>query len=592
MSCLRFFPLLLVLVLVSGIASSRPLPAHRSDVSEKNSLGKAIADFTLKDTSGRAVSLAHFKDKKAVAVIFAGTQCPINNQFMPRLAQLHKEFAEKGVVFLAINSNQQDRMAEVIQHAKKYELPFPVLRDEGNVVADRFGAQRNPEAFVLDAERVIRYQGRIDDQFGFDVQRKQPTRRDLAEALNEVLAGEKVSVPATAVAGCIIGRVKKVREDGPVTFSKDIMPVLQNHCQECHRPGQIGPMPLMQYDDVVSWSGMIKEVVADKRMPPWYADPKHGTFSNDRSLPKEKREMLLAWIDNGMAKGDAKDLPAPVKWPAGWAIGKPDQILTMPKEFDVPADMPARGIPYQYYSIDLKFDEDKWIERAEARPGAPEVVHHILAFIVPPGERFIPGNPKTPVLCGMAPGESPMMLPKGMAKLVPKGARIVLQMHYTPNGRAQKDQSSIGLVFAKHPPEKMVITRPVYNQFFRIPPGAENHEIQSSYTLPKDGCIISMMPHMHLRGKDFVVKAVYADNKEVMLLSVPRFNFNWQSVYRPALPVPMPKGSKVVCIAHFDNSRNNLSNPNPDVAVLWGDQTWQEMMIGWVDFAFDMAKEK
>jgi peroxiredoxin len=587
----KSFTLLSIALLLVGIVGNGPQsPAAQQPEVPANSLGKSIADFTLKDTSGQPVSLAQFKDKKAIAVIFLGTQCPINNAYLPRLASLHKEFAAKEVAFLAINSNQQDGANEMAQHAKKNEIPFPVLRDDSNVIADRFGAQRNPEAFILDEKRVIRYQGRIDDQFGFDFQRKEPTRRDLAEALNEVLAGMKVTVASTSVAGCIIGRVQKTRENGPVTFTKHIAPLLQHHCQSCHRPGQIGPMPLIQYDDVVSWSAMIKEVVTDGRMPPWYADPKHGKFSNDRSMPREQREQLLAWIDGGMAKGDVKDQPPPANFPEGWQIGKPDVVLNLP-DFDVPAEMPKFGIKYQYSSVDLKFDEDKWVERAEARAGAPEVVHHILAFIVPPGEKFFPGNPTTPVLTGMAPGESPLVLPRGMAKLVPKGSRVHFQIHYTPNGRAQKDSSSIALVFAKQPPEKMVITRPVYNQMFAIPPGAENHEVQSSYSFKKDGYIISMMPHMHLRGKDFLVKTVREDGKTETVLSVPRFNFNWQSIYRPVEPIPMPKGSKVMCVAHYDNSRNNPSNPNPREFVLWGDQTWQEMMIGWMDFAFDMPKE-
>ncbi len=550
-------------------------------------VGKTVPDFTLRDPAGKEVSLEAFKDKKAVVVLFLGTQCPINNQFLPRLAELHKEYSGQSVQFLAINSNVQDTPQRIAAHARKYHLPFPVLRDESNMVADLFGARRTPEAFVLDEKRAIRYQGRIDDQYGIDFQRPKPTRRDLAEALTEVLARKKVTVAATPVEGCIIGRAAKTSAEGDVTFTKHIVPILQNKCQECHRPGQIGPMALQSYDDVTGWSEMIREVVRAKRMPPWHADPRYGKWANDRSLPEKDRQTLLAWIDQGMPRGQDKDLPPPRKFSdSEWKIGKPDVLLYMPKEFDVPAQ--ARfGVPYKHYVVETNFDEDKWVERAEARAGAPEVVHHILVFILPPGKRFIPGSPDTPVLCGMAPGDMPMILKPGLAKHLPKGSRLIFQLHYTPNGKAQKDRSYIGLTFAKKPPEKVILCLPVFNLLFRIPKGADNHEVTSSFTFQKDGYIDGFMPHMHLRGKDFLFRAEYPDGKKEILLSVPKFNFNWQSVYRPVAPLPMPKGTKLVCVAHFDNSKNNPNNPDPHRDVFWGDQTWQEMMIGWVDFAYD-----
>src|SRR6516162_4880254 len=553
--------------------------------------GKTLADFTLKDTEGREVSLGSFKDKKAIVVVFVGTQCPINNLYQPRLAELYKEFAPQGVAFLAINSNWQDSAKAIADHAKKYEIPLPVLRDEDNRVADLFNTGRTPEAFVLDGKRIIRYQGRIDDRYGLDYQRPQAKRHDLAEALKEVLAGKKVTVAKTPVAGCVIARKTTPKKEGPVTYAKDISRILQKNCQDCHRPGQIGPMSLLTYRDARAWSETIKEVVTDRRMPPWYADPRYGHFSNDRSLPAKEREALLAWVDQGMPKGDDKDLPPPRVFPEVWKIGEPDVIIRMPAEFDVPAEMPKFGVPYKYFFVQTEFDEDRWVERAEARPGAAAVVHHIIAFVLPPGERFIPGSPRTPTLCGTAPGEMPFILPPGMAKKIPKGSKIVFQMHYTPNGKAQKDRSEIGLIFAKKPPQKEVITVPVYNLFFRIPPGDDNYKLESSYTFRKDGTIVGFMPHMHLRGKDFLYRAVYPDKKTEILLSVPRFNFNWQSVYRPAKEIPMPKGTVLECVAHFDNSDKNPNNPDPTAAVRWGDQTWEEMMVGWVDIAYERAKK-
>jgi hypothetical protein len=283
-------------------------------------------------------------------------------------------------------------------------------------------------------------------------------------------------------------------------------------------------------------------------------------------------------------------MPPPRQFAKGWRIGQPDVVLTMPEAFDVPAKMPRNGVPYEHIFIQTDFPEDRWVERAETVPGAPEVVHHIVVFLVPPGEDFFPGNPKAPALAGTAPGDMPLILPPGTAKYLPKGSRLVFQMHYTPNGKAQKDRSSIGLIFAKMPPTREVITVPVGNPIFEIPPGADNFEVESWYGMKRDGYIVGLMPHMHLRGKDFTYEAVYPDGKTETLLVVPRFSFGWQSVYRPAEAVRLPKGTRLHCVAHFDNSARNPNNPNPNAAVRWGDQTWEEMMIGWVDFAYDRKR--
>jgi peroxiredoxin len=568
--------------------------AHANKVG--GNLGTKVADFTLADVrTGRAVALADFKDKKAVAVVFVGTQCPINNAFLPRLVELHKQFSAKGVQVLAVNSNEQDTAAEAAFHAKEAGLPFPVLDDAKNAVADQFGAARTPEAFVLDAERVVRYRGRISDQFGIGYQRVKATREDLAEALAEVLAGKPVTVATTPVEGCKIGRAVAAKEGGEVTYTKHVARILQKNCQECHRPGQIGPFALLSYDDAKAWAETIEEVVTEGRMPPWYADPHFGKFANDRRLPPGDREALLAWIKQGMPKGDDKDLPEPAKFADGWTIGEPDAVITMPREFEVPAEMPPGGVEYKYFRVPTNFTEDKWVVRAQAKPGVASVVHHIIIFIVPPGQRFAPDRPGA-VLCGTAPGDMPLRLEPGLAKKVPAGSQFVFQMHYTPNGTAAKDRSSVGLVFAKQPPERRVLTRPIDNRLFTtrlqsIPPGAENHQIESEYTFSEDGHVISFMPHMHLRGKDFRIEAIYPDGKTQTLLSIPRYYFGWQSVYRFAEPVKAPKGTKIHCVAHFDNSAKNPNNPDPTKRVYWGDQTWEEMMIGWMDYYFDKKAE-
>jgi hypothetical protein len=389
------------------------------------------------------------------------------------------------------------------------------------------------------------------------------------------------------VAGCLLGRAAKPKTDATVTYARHVSRIMQNHCQECHRPGQVGPMALLTYDDASAWAAMIREVVTDGRMPPWHADPRHGKFANDRSLPKQEKESLLAWIDQGCPKGDEKDLPPPRTFTKGWTIGEPDAVFTMPAEFEVPAETPKFGVPYQYFSVQTNFAEDRWVAQAEARAGAPEVVHHIIVFIVPPGEGFNPNTPAMRVLCGTAPGDMPFKAPAGMGKKIPAGSRLVFQMHYTPSGRKQKDRSSVGIVFARGPVERQILTMPVGNRFFRIPPGDENHKVESWWSFREDGQILSFMPHLHLRGKDFLYEVTYPDGKQETLLSIPRYNFNWQSVYRLQTPLKVPKGTRLHCVAHYDNSAKNPNNPDPTRTVTWGDQTWEEMMIGWIDFVYD-----
>jgi thiol-disulfide isomerase/thioredoxin/mono/diheme cytochrome c family protein len=554
---------------------------------------RVIEGFRLSDPrDGKAVALGDFKDRKAVVVVFLGTECPVNNAFLPVLAKLHEEYGPKGVAFVGVNANRQDDPGRVAAHARANKIPFPVAKDPDNSVADRFGARRTPEAFVLDPGGRVLYRGRVDDQFGVGYSRPgKPTLRDLALALDEVLSGKPVSVAATPVAGCLIARRTPPKKGGAVTYAMQVSRVLQKHCQECHRPGQAAPMPLLTYDDALPWAETIREVVAEKRMPPWSADPRYGHWRNDRSLGEADRETLLAWVDGGCPRGDDSDLPPPRKFAGGWRIGEPDAVFTMPKAFDVPAEAPRGGVPYQYFSVATHFKEDRWVVRAEARPGNPAVVHHVLVYLSSASEPFDlegPGN----ILCGTAPGDSPLVLPPGCAKKIPAGARIVFQMHYTTNGTACTDRSSVGLVFAKEPPRHRVLTKPVYPEGFitrqdAIPAGAPNYRIESEFTFPENAHVLALMPHMHLRGKDFTFEVTRPGGKPEMLLSVPHYNFNWQVGYDCAEPLALPRGTRLHCVAHFDNSAKNPSNPDPTKTVYWGDQTWEEMMIGWVDYYLD-----
>jgi peroxiredoxin/mono/diheme cytochrome c family protein len=569
------------LTLFTALACAYPIDAGGK--AAPPAVGSAVPSFTLKDTQRRPRSLDGLGDKKAFVVVFIGIECPLANLYVPTLIELHREYAAKGVQFLAVNSNVQDTITQAAAHAQDREMPFPVLKDFDHKVADAFGAQRTPEAFVLDAKHVIRYHGRIDDRYGIGFQREKATRRELKDALDALLAGKPIDTPTTEPAGCLIARAKKPRVQGEVSYAKHVARIMQKRCQECHRPGEIGPFSLMTYQNAKAWSETIREVVLEQRMPPWHPDPRYGKFDNDRRLTQEETDVLLAWIEQGCARGDEKDLPAPVKFPAGWKIGKPDVVIEMPAEFKVP---PTGILDYKKFSVDPGFTEDVWVQSAECRPGNRAVVHHILVYVQERGKPIYSPDGTAATLVGWAPGDMPALFPPGMAKRIPAGAKLVFEVHYTPNGTEQADRSSVGIILAKKKPEYVVETNILANMLVRIPPKAANYKGQMTFTFKEDALILSFMPHMHLRGTSAKYVATYPNGKTETLLSVPDYDFNWQSVYRFAEPMRVPKGTKLTWIGWWDNSADNPRNPDPTKEVRWGLQTFDEMQNGWMEIAW------
>jgi hypothetical protein len=342
----------------------------------------------------------------------------------------------------------------------------------------------------------------------------------------------------------------------------------------------VGPFSLLTYDDAVNNAAMMKEVVVERRMPPWHADPRFGHFSNNRRMTSEEVDQLVTWINAGTPLGDESDLPEDPNYSNDWVIGKPDVVLELPEEVTIPA---TGTVAYQYFTIPTNFEKDVWVTAAECRPGNYAVVHHIIAFYRIPGEReerFVQNW-----ICSTAPGDPPLVLPEGIGRKIPAGAELVIQMHYTPTGKVEKDRSRIGLILHKgeEPPKHNARTALIINHDFEIPAGAANHRVDASLVMPANALLITMMPHMHLRGKDFLVRATYPDGRSETLLSVPAYDFNWQNSYRFAEPLKIAKGTRIDCVAHFDNSADNPANPDPTETVHWGDQTWDEMMIGYMN---------
>ena len=394
------------------------------------------------------------------------------------------------------------------------------------------------------------------------------------------------------------------------TFYRDVLPILQNHCQSCHRPGEPAPFPLMTYEQARKWSGKIAAAAELRAMPPWFADPRYGKFANDPSLTADQIATISAWDKAGAPSGNASDAPTPRHWREGWNIPPPDFVVKMPKSVSIPAH---GEVEYTYEIVPTHFAEDRWVQMVEVRPSSPEHVHHAVVYIRPPdsswlrhaqvGEPFTASDLSDPeerrqahettsdLLLVYAPGSAPARFADGMAKFVPAGSDLVFQMHYTTNGTAARDETSVGLVFAKTPAKQRVITLQLNQHALMIPPGAEDFRVEVEGTLPNDCTLLSLFPHMHLRGKRFEYDIVHDDGRVEPLLRV-NYHFHWQLSYKLAEPRTLKAGTKLRAIAWYDNSTNNPHNPDPEKWVTWGDQTSEEMMVGFFDVAVPAGMDK
>jgi len=389
------------------------------------------------------------------------------------------------------------------------------------------------------------------------------------------------------------------------TFTRDVLPLLQKDCQTCHRPSEAAPFSMLTYEQTRPWAAAMKEAVKTRKMPPWFADPHYGKFTNGRTLTDAEISTIVAWADGGAPQGDGNDMPAQVNFVEGWQIGKPDLIIKLPKPYPVPV---SGVVDYQHIIVHTGFTEDRWVQAAEVRPTERAVVHHIIAFVREPksnwfhdmkvGEFFIAPQVKTKeepdtsalpsdFLVGYAPGQPAEILQPGQGKLIKAGSDIVFQVHYTPNGKPVMDETELGIVFAKEPPKERVLTLSATNGTFKIPPGDPDYAVNASFEVGADVKLSGLHPHMHGRGKDFEYRVVYPTGESQILLSVPHYNWHWQNWYTLEQPIVLPKGTKIECRAHFDNSANNPDNADPTKEVLWGEQSWDEMMVGFFNLVFD-----
>ncbi len=548
--------------------------------------GDKVDNFKLLDHTGKMHELYYLSDMKAVVLLVQGNGCPIARNALHTYKELRDKYQEQGVAFLMINSNLQDKRKSIAKEAEEFGIDFPILVDDTQLIGESLGIERTADAFVIEPKTwKIVYRGSLDDRLGYETQKFSATQNYVADALDSVLQHKPLAVTAVEAKGCIVNLPELDRDQAhqQISYADDIAPVLIEKCVGCHREGGIGPFAMSEYNMIKGFAPMIREVIRTKRMPPWHADPHYGEYSNDRSLSDMQAETIVHWIEAGAPRGKGEDPLANYhhEFPQ-WAFGKPDYILDIP-----PTDVPATGVvDYKYVDVKNTIGKDVWIKAVQLLPGSREVLHHaIITYMkqAPSGSRGIGGGGSIP---GYVPGDAGYKLPEGTGILLPKDSTLQFQLHYTTYGKPATDASKLGIYVYDEKPQYELQTQYMANVGLRIPAGDKEHWEKAEVTLKRDIMIYTLLPHSHFRGKasDFIAK--YPDGTEEVLLSVPNYDFNWQTTYFLKDPKILPAGTKLIHHTAWDNSTQNPANPDPTVEVRWGEQSWEEMLFGAIRFRY------
>jgi hypothetical protein len=535
--------------------------------------------------------------ERGLVVVIRDVLCPVSRRYGSRLARIEEEYRARGFGFLYLNVNAADTAQAAAEEIAAYGFDAPYVLDPAAPLARELAAHTSTEAFVLDAARTLRYRGAVDDQYGIGYTKREPEVDYLRDALAAVAAGGLPTVGATIAPGCYLSLDESEGAAREVTYHNRVSRIVQAKCQGCHRPSGVGPFPMMSYEQVRARRQMIAFVLADGIMPPWYADRGSGPWRNDFGLSERETADFLAWIDNGAPEGEAADAPLPRRWTDGWTIGEPDAVFRIEEPFAVPAE---GQVDYQYTYVKTDFPEDRWVTAVEIRPTAPQVTHHVLVFLESPEVMQRLRDAETEeeeaaarrewqggidgYFASTVPGQAGLVFAEGMAKKLPAGAWLKFQLHYTANGREAVDQTEIGFVFGDAPAYTEVRTDSAFDTEFVIPAGAERHAVSATYEFDREADLLSLFPHTHLRGTEFYFELVYPDGEVEKVLPISRYDFNWQLNYEFTTPKRVPAGTLMRVTGVYDNSDGNPANPDPGVDVGFGEQTWEEMLIGYVNW--------
>ena len=558
----------------------RPKVLNPEDVG----IGETVPDFGFVDVSGKSGRLSDLLHERAGLVIaIRDTACPVSARYAPTLARLEKEFADRNVGFLFLNPSRHDDALSIERELGQNQFDGPYVHEPNADIVGVLGAVSTSEVFLLNSRHELVYRGAIDDQYGIGYVRDTPSHEYLLGSLNAMLDDRLPGIAATTAPGCFLNPATGPVKNTDITYYKDIAPIVQDNCQRCHRPGESGPFPLLRYEDVAYRRGIIRFVLQNRVMPPWFAAPGTGPWMNDRRLEEEDRATFLSWLENGTPAGNPEDAPAPRVWATGWRNGEPDIIFEVPESFNIPAE---GTMPYQYAVLETGFAESRWIQGLEVRSLTPELVHHITVFRIP---HDFDMNDRFKLLlngyfAALAPGSGPLLYPSTMAKRLPAGYDLMFQIHYQPNGTPGRDRPRLGLKFADQPPRYEIESGSVTTVNFDIPAGSGSHRVQATRYFEEDVRILGFAPHMHVRGKSFTYELVFPDGLKETVLDIPRYDFDWQLFYRLETPREIPAGTQLLATGVYDNSRANPRNPDPTKNVKFGPQWYDEMLIGYYDW--------
>ena len=553
-------------------------------------IGRMIDDVKFRTLDGKELSLGSFKDRKGLVIVMTSATCPVSKRYLPSVAKLAAELKDQGLGLLLVNALGSEKPEDIRAQLAAAGVTAPYVHDIEKRLSLALGARTTTEVFLLDPARTLVYRGALDDQYGINYNLDAPKHSYLRDAVAALLRGEKPFVQATAAPGCELDLPAAADADAKattVTYHRDVARILQQNCVSCHREDGIAPFALDDIDEVKDRAKVIRRVVNEGSMPPWFAaidkDADKNPWANDCSLSAKDKADLFAWIDSkDRPLGDAAEAPAKRRYPAEWSIGKPDLVVQLSKAYDIKAD---GFMPYANDIVETELKEDRWVSAYEILPSQRDVVHHVIVRVHEKGSEVRKADEGREGYWAIyVPGNGACVYPEGFARKIPAGAKVSFQIHYTPSGKAKKERLKMGLVFAKQPPTHEVRTAPLANPRLSIPPGAARHVETHSQRVPFDMPIMGFMPHMHTRGVAFKYEVTYADGKTETLLDIPRYDFNWQLRYDYKQPKLIPQGSTMKITAVFDNSTGNKANPDPTKLVKWGSQTVDEMMIGYIEY--------
>ena len=564
------------------------------------------ADFRVTSLAGKRLTLGTCREYRATVIALVNTSCPLVLKNLPKLAKYEQRAIDAGLAWAWVNTDAFETMDDMKAQVKRYKLQGSYIHDKDGRLQEALGALTTTDLFIVDRSLRLRYRGAVDDQYGIGYSHPKPRIHYAKNAVERILEGDEPLHLATWSPGCVLDDQAVIRRAGeqtemaarpPVqpakadplpgknlTYHGRIAGILQDHCVGCHRADGVAPFSLTSYEDVKDNDGMVAYMVRKELMPPWFGESDHLLFSNDRSLPAQDRVDLLAWLKSPMPVGEVRDAPAAAQYEDGWNIGRPDAVFELPRDVPVQAE---GTMPYVNLHVELPFGEERWVKAIEIRPGNRSVVHHVIVTCRE-GRKRARSNGANEFFAAYVPGNSFTVYDEGFGKRLPANTTFRFQMHYTPNGTATADRTRIGLIFSDRKPRHEVMTLDLSNHKFLIPPGAARHPVQAGIRVPKPARLLAFFPHMHVRGTAFNFTHIPRGGGDpIELMRVPHYDFNWQLGYRLADPYRVAAGDRLEAMGWFDNSADNPANPDPTKSVRWGDQTDEEMMIGYIEYVAD-----